>query len=183
MKKYLIHERKAGAQTDKVLDRVPIYADDYAEASEKFTEWVLGWMGADNSESAIQETAELRDYVAASGNLDSYSFDGVRYWFQEEVREMKTYHIDTAAGTMKCGSDDVTEEFYGDTSPSDPENTPESCLDFWLDEGWIVPGDVVKWDCVQVYPAPDPLNSALERISQDENISQAFRDGLRGLSL
>lgn len=119
MTKYLIHERKAGAQTDKVLDRVPIYADDYAEASEKFTDWVMDWMSQDNSESAIQETVELRDYVDAHGNLDSYSFDGVRYWFQE------------------------------------------------------VPGE----------EEPDPLNSALERIAQDENISPAFRDGLRGLSL
>lgn len=95
------------------------------------------------------------------------------------------YYVDTTAGTMKRGSDDVTEEFFGDTSPSNPENTPESCLDFWLDEGWIVPGDVVKWDGVQVYPAPapDPLKAAIAAISQDENINQAFRDGLRGLSL
>ena len=119
MKKYLIHQRKAGAQVDTILDRVPIYADDYAEASEKFTEWVLGWMGADNSESAIQETEEIRDYVAASGNLDSFSFDGVRYWFEEVPEEEE----------------------------------------------------------------PDPLKAAISAISQDENISPIFRDGLRGLSL
>lgn len=32
-------------------------------------------------------------------------------------------------------------------------------------------------------PAPDPLKAAISAISQDENISPAFRDGLRGLSL
>ena len=91
MKKYLIHERKAGAQTDKALDLVPIYADDAAEAAEKFTDWVLGWMNKDNSESAIDETAELREYIAVKGNIYDYSFDGVRYWFEEEPEEEEIF--------------------------------------------------------------------------------------------
>ena len=121
MKKYLIHERKAGAQTDKLLELVPIFADNPDEAAERFTEWVLTWMGNDNSESAIAETAELREYIAASGNIYDYSFDGVRYWFEEEP---------------------------------EPEPDPE--------------------------PEDDPLAAAMKRIAQNDNISQAFRDGLKG---
>lgn len=157
MRTYLIHQRKAGAQVDTILDRVPIFADNDDEAAEKFTDWVMDWMSQDNSESAIQETEELRDYVEAHGNLDSYSFDGVRYWFQEE-------------------EDTFTCDICGKTAPIsqmsrvllDPEDGHSDSVEF----------------CNECHAKMlSPLNAAIAAISQDENINQAFRDGLRGLSL
>lgn len=104
--------------------------------------------------------------------------------YAEIFRGNATYYVDTVAGTMTTESgDDVTDQFFSNTSPSDPDNTPDGCLDLWLSERWIKFGDVVKWDGVQVYPAPDPLKAAIAGITQDENIHPAFRDGLRGLSL
>ena len=65
-------------------------------------------------------------------------------------------------------------------------NTDDAANDDWQDSVIIFPEFIPELEALgyeEEQPAPDPLNSALDRIAQDENISPAFRDGLRGLSL
>lgn len=124
MKKYLIYERKAGAQIHKVLDLVPIWADTDTEAAEQFTQWALNWLQNRDGQEAEDLFLEL-----SVRSVDSFYYNSCKYC------------LGVAATRL---------------TPEEPEEEE---------------------------PEPDPLISALEWIAKDENISQAFRDGLRGLSL
>ena len=66
-----------------------------------------------------------------------------------------TYYIDTIAGTMRdSAGNSHAEEFFGNVHPADVNNIG-SCIEFWLAEGWLEEGDVVKWDGVQVFPGEE----------------------------
>lgn len=77
---------------------------------------------------------------------------------------------------------------HGFAFTENSNNTDDASLDNWQDSviifvEFIPELEALGYEEEVEEEAPDPLISALEWIAQDENISPAFRDGLRGLSL
>ena len=86
---------------------------------------------------------------------------------------------DKKLGTEYATSHEVT--FYKDGEPFIVQffiaNPEDPAPDVWMAE--LISGS----PAFMTAPEPDPLKAAISAITQDANISQAFRDGLRGLSI
>lgn len=83
IKMWMIHEHNTNTGKDKVLDRVPIYADTKDEACEFFASWAWRWL----NERDYGEALNLLAQIDAGALGDSFSFDGTRYELVEEVEE------------------------------------------------------------------------------------------------
>lgn len=78
MKTYTIKERRDGGSW-KPLEHVKLYGTNWQDAKKQFTQWVLGWLGDENSDSAIKAWDELRKNYNSGKFVDTWCDDVYTY--------------------------------------------------------------------------------------------------------
>lgn len=88
IKTYKIRHRKDG-QGWKFFSQ-DIFANSWYEAKKNFTEWVLGWLGEENNDHAIEYTDKIRAEYLRGEYLDTLYYDADTYTIKNVAKWLKT---------------------------------------------------------------------------------------------